>query len=41
MRLITGLNVLHSSAVVRDDKVIENHVNVKVAFVVEPAEIEA
>ena len=38
---ITGLDVLHSSAVVRDGKIIEYHVNVKVAFVVEPAEIEA
>ena len=40
MRHITGLDVLHSSAVVRDGKIIEYHVNVKVAFVVEPAEIE-
>jgi flavin-binding protein dodecin len=41
MRHITGLDVLHSSAVVRDGKIIEYHVNVKVAFVVEPAAIEA
>jgi flavin-binding protein dodecin len=41
MRHITGLDVLHSSAVVRDGKIIEYHVNVKVAFVVEPAQIEA
>jgi flavin-binding protein dodecin len=40
MRHITGLDVLHSSAVVRDGKIIEYHVSVKVAFVVEPAEIE-
>jgi flavin-binding protein dodecin len=40
MRHITGLDVLHSSAVVRNSKIIEYHVNVKVAFVVEPAEIE-
>jgi flavin-binding protein dodecin len=40
MRHITGLDVLHSSAVVRDGKIIEYHVNVKVAFVVEPAKIE-
>jgi flavin-binding protein dodecin len=40
LRHITGLDVLHSSAVVRDGKIIEFHVNVKVAFVVEPAEIE-
>jgi flavin-binding protein dodecin len=32
--------VLRSSAVVRDGKIIEYHVNVKVAFVGEPAEIE-
>ena len=41
MRHITGLDVLHSSAVVRDGKIIEYHVNVKVAFVVEPAKIDA
>jgi flavin-binding protein dodecin len=41
MRHITGLDVLRSSAVVRDGQIIEYHVNVKVAFVVEPAEIEA
>jgi flavin-binding protein dodecin len=40
MRHITGLDVLHSSAVVRDGKIIEYHVNIKVAFVVEPAQIE-
>ena len=41
LRHITGLDVVHSSAVVRDGKIIEYHVNVKVAFVVEPAKIEA
>ena len=41
MRHITGLDVLHSSAVVREGKIIEYHVNVKLAFVVEPAEIAA
>jgi flavin-binding protein dodecin len=40
-RHITGLDVLHSSAVVRDGKIIEYRVNVKIAFVVEPADIEA
>jgi flavin-binding protein dodecin len=40
-RHITGLDVLHSSAVVRDGKIIEYHVNVKLAFIVEPAEIES
>lgn len=41
LRHITGLDVLHSSAVVRDGKIVEYHVNVKVAFVVEPAKIDA
>jgi flavin-binding protein dodecin len=41
MRHLTGLDVLHSSAVVRDGKIIEYRVNVKVAFVVEPAKIES
>jgi flavin-binding protein dodecin len=41
MRHITGLDVVHSSAVVRDGKIIEYHVDVKVAFVVEPAKIDA
>jgi dodecin len=40
LRHITGLDVLHSSAVVRNGKIVEYHVNVKVAFVIEPAEIE-
>jgi flavin-binding protein dodecin len=40
-RHITGLDVVHSSAVVREGKIIEYHVHVKVAFVVEPAEISA
>ena len=40
-RHITGLDVVHSSAVVREGKIIEYHVNLKVAFVVEPAQIEA
>ena len=39
-RHITGLDVHHSSAVVRDGKIVEYHVNVKVAFIIEPAEIE-
>lgn len=39
-RHITGLDVVHSSAVVRDGKIVEYHVNVKVAFVVEPADID-
>jgi flavin-binding protein dodecin len=40
-RHITGLDVLHSSAVVREGKIVEYHVNVKVAFVVEPAKIDS
>jgi len=40
MRHITGLDVIRSSAVVGDGKIIEYHVNVKVAFVVEPAEMD-
>jgi dodecin len=36
LRHITGLDGVHSSAVVRDGKIIEYHVNAKVAFVVEP-----
>jgi dodecin len=40
LRHITGVDVLHSSAVVRDGRIVEYHVNVKVAFVVEPADIE-
>ena len=35
LRHITGLDVLHSTAVVRNGKIAEYHVNVKVAFVVE------
>jgi len=40
LRHITGVDVIRSSAVVRDGKIIEYHVNVKVAFVVEPATME-
>jgi flavin-binding protein dodecin len=40
LRHITGLDVVHSTAVVRDGQIVEYHVNVKVAFIVEPAEIE-
>jgi flavin-binding protein dodecin len=40
LRHITGLDVLHSSAVVRDGKIVEYHVNVKIAFVIEPADID-
>jgi dodecin len=40
IRHITGLDVLKSSAVVKDGKIIEYHVNIKVAFVIEGGEIE-
>ena len=40
LRHITRLDVLKSSAVVKDGKITEYHVNVKVAFVMEGAEIE-
>ena len=40
LRHITGLDVLHSSAVIKDGKITEYHVNVKVAFAIEGAEIE-
>jgi flavin-binding protein dodecin len=39
LRHITSLDVLKSSAVVRDGKIVEYHVNIKVAFVIEPADI--
>jgi flavin-binding protein dodecin len=35
LRNITGLDVLHSTGVVRNGRIAEYHVNVKVAFVVE------
>ncbi len=41
LRHITGLDVLHSRAVVREGKIVEYRVDVKIAFIVEPAEIEA
>ena len=40
VRHITGLDVLKSSAVVKDGKITEYHVDVKVAFLVEGADIE-
>jgi len=40
LRHITGLDVLNSTAVVRDGKIVEYKVNVKLAFIVEPANIE-
>ena len=40
IRHITGLEVLHSSAVIKDGTITEYHVNVKLSFVVEGADIE-
>jgi flavin-binding protein dodecin len=40
LRHITGLDVVKSSAAVKDGKIVEYHVNVKVAFVIEGAQIE-
>ena len=40
LRHITGLDVVKSSAVVQDGKIVEYHVNVKLAFAIEGAEIE-
>lgn len=40
IRHITGLDVIHSTAVARDGKIAEYHVNVKLAFIVEPGNIE-
>jgi flavin-binding protein dodecin len=40
LRHITGLDVVKSSAVVKDGKIVEYHVDVKVAFIVEDADIE-
>jgi flavin-binding protein dodecin len=41
IRHITGVDVIHSTAVVRDRKIVEYHVNVKIAFVVEGALVQA
>jgi flavin-binding protein dodecin len=40
VRHITGVDVLHSTATVKDGRIAEYHVNLKVAFIVEPADIE-
>jgi flavin-binding protein dodecin len=40
LRHITGLEVVKSSAVIQDGKIVEYHVNVKLAFLIEGAEIE-
>lgn len=40
IRHITGVEVVKSSAVVKEAKICEYHVNVKVAFIIEGAVIE-
>ena len=40
LRHITGLEVVKSSAVIKDGTIVEYHVNVKLAFLIEGAEIE-
>jgi flavin-binding protein dodecin len=39
-RHITGVDVVHSTGVVRDGKIVEYHVNVKIAYISEPAKID-
>jgi len=40
IRHITGLDVIRNTAVILEGKIIEYHVTVKLAFVVEPAAID-
>jgi len=40
LRHITGLDVMKSSGIVKDGKIVEYHVDIKVAFVIEGSEIE-
>jgi len=40
IRHITGMDVVRQSAVVCDGKITEYHIAVKVAFIIEPADIE-
>jgi len=40
IRHVTGLDLIRSTAVVRDGKIVEYHVTAKVAFIVEPAAID-
>jgi len=40
IRHITGVEVVKSSGVVKDGKITEYHVNLKLAFIVEGSEIE-
>ncbi len=40
LRHVTGVDVVKSSAVVKNGKIVEYHVDVKLAFIVENADIE-
>ena len=40
IRHISGLDLIRSTAVVRDGKITEYHVTAKLAFIVEPAAID-
>jgi flavin-binding protein dodecin len=40
LRHITGVDVVKSTAVVKDGKITEYHLNVKLAFIIEGAEID-
>lgn len=40
LRHITGMDLIRSTAVVRDGRIAEYHAAVKVAFIVEPAAID-
>jgi dodecin len=39
LRHITGLDVVKSSAIIKDGKITEYHVNVKLAFIIEGGDI--
>jgi flavin-binding protein dodecin len=39
-RHVTGIDLIHQTAVVRDGEITEYHVTAKVAFIVEPAAID-
>lgn len=39
IRHVTGIDVLHSTGVVRGGKIVEYHVNLKVAFVVDREDV--
>ncbi|MBV9124309.1 MAG: dodecin domain-containing protein [Planctomycetes bacterium] len=39
LRHITGLDVVKSSAVIKDGKITEYHVNVKLAFIIEGGDL--